>query len=349
MIEATATSIPLTGLALAIFATSAVCLVLSVITVSLRLYVRMHDSTLGLDDGLILSGLLIYAVDVGLACHGATVGLGSKTAHINPFMIVEGMKYLMLWMLIYVIGLAVIKSSICFTLFRIAGGNIHYRIAIFVLLGLTVATFVVTFVGILLLCHPVSANWTGEGKCASMQTMVALSYTSTASTITTDLACVAVPGVMLWHVQMPLMKKVSVFVLLSFASIASITTIFRAPYIERYWKPLDNLTYWTGFIVLYSNVESAIGLIASSIPTLRKLFIRTTASKASSRVVAELAVFPSEPRRNKSSGFTNPTDQGISFATVRSSGNREAWTMIDDVESDSMTRMGKESYWAADK
>lgn len=58
MIDATATSIPLTGLALALFATSAVCLVLSAITVSLRLYARLQDSALGLDDGLILAGLV---------------------------------------------------------------------------------------------------------------------------------------------------------------------------------------------------------------------------------------------------------------------------------------------------
>ncbi|KAE9990904.1 hypothetical protein EG327_000785 [Venturia inaequalis] len=341
MIDATATSIPLTGLALALFATSAVCLVLSAITVSLRLYARLQDSALGLDDGLILAGLVIYAVDVALACYGATVGLGSRTADINLFMMVEGMKYLMLWMLVYVIGLAVIKSSICATLLRIAGSNKLYRASIFALLGLTVVTFLVTFVGILLLCQPVSGNWTGKGKCASMQTMIALSYTSTASTITTDLACVVVPGFMLWNVQMKPLKKASVFILLSFASIASITTIFRAPYIERYWKPLDNLTYWTGYIVLYSNVESAIGLIASSLPTLRKLFLRSTGStKSTPRSVSELVTIGSEPRRKRNSGFTNPTDQGISFATVRSGGRGEAWTMIEDVEGEGGSREG---------
>jgi hypothetical protein len=133
-------------------------------------------------------------------------------------MLVEGLKYLMLWMLIYVIGLAIIKSSICVTLLRIASTNKVYRFAIFCLLGLTIATFLVTFIGVLLLCNPVSANWTGKGKCASMATMVALSYTSTASTVTTDLACVVVPAVMLWNVQMKASKKVSIFILLSFAS-----------------------------------------------------------------------------------------------------------------------------------
>jgi hypothetical protein len=108
----------------------------------------------------------------------------------------EGKKYLMLWMVVYVIGLATIKSSICVTLFRVASTKKVFKIAIYVLLALTIATFIVTLVGILLLCRPVSANWTGQGECAGMRSMVALSYTSTASTIVTDLALAILPGIM---------------------------------------------------------------------------------------------------------------------------------------------------------
>lgn len=124
----------------------------------------------------------------------------------------------MIWMMIYVIGLMTIKSSICITLLRIASTNTIYRAAIFTLLGLTVATFLVTFIGILMLCQPVSANWTGQGTCASAQVMIALSYTSTASTIATDMACAVLPGVMLWNTQMKPLKKALVMTLLSFGS-----------------------------------------------------------------------------------------------------------------------------------
>lgn len=161
---------------------------------------------------------IIYAVDVGLACHGATVGLGSLNKDLNTYMQVQGIKYLMIWMIIYVVGLAVIKSSICVTLLRIASTNNAYRISIFTLLGLTWASFLVTFIGILLYCKPISANWTGQGTCASSQTMIALSYTSTACTIATDMSCAVLPGVMLWNTQMQLSKKWSVMVLLSFGS-----------------------------------------------------------------------------------------------------------------------------------
>lgn len=76
MIDATATSIPLTGLALTIFATSAVCLVLSAITVSLRFWVRLQDGALGLDDALIVAGLVRYIYQVWFHSPLPAIGRG---------------------------------------------------------------------------------------------------------------------------------------------------------------------------------------------------------------------------------------------------------------------------------
>lgn len=166
----------------------------------------------------------MYFVDVGLACHGATVGLGSTNDRLNTYFAVQGTKYLMLWMMLYVLGLAIIKSSICLTLLRIASVNKAYRYFVLGLLFLTIATFLVTFIGVLLLCRPVAANWDtslvteGKATCSGMGTMIALSYISTACTIVTDLACAVFPGVMLYRTQMPLGRKISVGLLLSFAS-----------------------------------------------------------------------------------------------------------------------------------
>lgn len=161
----------------------------------------------------------MYIVDVALACHGTKVGLGSRDADLNTWMSMEGKKYLMIWMMIYVIGLATIKSSVCVTLLRVAAANRAYRISIYVLLGLTLATFVATLLGILLLCQPVSGNWTGEGHCSGMAAMIGLSYMSTASTIVTDLSLAVLPGIMVWGTPMSLRQKLLIVVLLSFGSV----------------------------------------------------------------------------------------------------------------------------------
>ncbi|KUI70897.1 hypothetical protein VM1G_05785 [Cytospora mali] len=330
MVDESLRVLPLSGLALAIFVVSIVCLVLSTICVGLRVHVRVSEKTFGWDDALILAGLVVYTVDVALACHGATVGLGTRNAELNTWLMIEGAKYLMLWMLIYVTGLALIKSSVCVTLLRVAAANATYKIATLSLLGLILATFVATFIGILLLCKPVSANWTGQGECAGMGTMVGLSYMSTASTILTDLSLAVLPGVMVWGTPMNINQKVLIVVLLSFGSIASVTTMVRTPFISHYWTPSDNLDYWTGYIVFLSNIESAVGLIASSVPPIRKLFKRKS-TEPSDGVVdhKSLVTFGSTPVR-AAQRFRNPTDQGMSFASVHAGD----WTRLQDRDSD---------------
>ncbi|ATZ47520.1 hypothetical protein BCIN_02g07920 [Botrytis cinerea B05.10] len=346
MADVDATILPLEGFPLAIFVVSLVCLGISTITIALRTYVRINDNAFGWDDKLIVLGLMVYIVDVALACHGARVGLGSYNSRLNSYFLVQGTKYLMLWMMLYVVGLAVIKSSICVTLLRIASAHKVYRLFVLSLLGLTIATFLVTLIGILLLCRPVAANWDtslvteGKGTCSGMGTMIALSYTSTACTIVTDLACAVFPGVMLYRTQMPLGRKIQVGLLLSFASVASISTMIRAPYIEHYRTPTDNLLYYTGFIVLLSNIETAIGCVASSIPTVGRFFMRNSAVKKSTSDAdgpKDLVTFGSAPisARNNTKGrtFRNPTDTGTTFATVHAHGDGD-WSRLHDGDSD---------------
>lgn len=134
------------------------------------------------------------------------------------------MKWYIIWILQYVAALALVKSSICVTIFRIAGRQTPLRLAIWALLGLTWASFLVTFVGTLLYCQPTEALWTpalllsGEGTCGSPATFVAIGHVATSTTIVTDLALAVLPGWILWKTQMKRSTKFQVFGLLSFAS-----------------------------------------------------------------------------------------------------------------------------------
>lgn len=137
----------------------------------------------------------------------------------------EAMKYLMIWMMMYVGSLLVIKISISVTILRIGSMIRTLKICIYILLAFAITTFVVTMIGILLLCSPVEANWntalvvSGQAKCGTMGAMIGLSYFSTASTIATDLACAALPGLLVWNMQMNMRTKLSVCMLLSFGSL----------------------------------------------------------------------------------------------------------------------------------
>jgi uncharacterized membrane protein YhaH (DUF805 family) len=66
-------------------------------------------------------------------------------------------KYYIIWILLYVIALATIKSSVCITIRRIASVQKPMKITVWVLLAVTWASFAVTFIGTLSYCQPVSA------------------------------------------------------------------------------------------------------------------------------------------------------------------------------------------------
>ncbi|XXG98626.1 hypothetical protein Hte_004951 [Hypoxylon texense] len=279
--------------------------------------------------------------------YAAFVGLGSRDDKHNAFFSEEGKKYFTIWILVYVHALATIKSSICITILRIAGTRMAMRIAVWVLLAITWASYLVTFIGDMLFCRPIEASWkpelviSGQATCAPMELMIGLSHTATGSTVATDLACAVLPGIILWNTQMNKKAKISAYVLLSFASMASIVTIIRAFYITHYNTPLDNLLFWVGHIALLSNMEIGIGCIASSVPTLRRLFVRKGDSSQTSsrkpwdrRGPKSLITFGSLPNHERGSGsrskFRNPTDTGFSLTTVHAQGD---WERLQDGDS----------------
>ncbi|KAI1506235.1 hypothetical protein F5X99DRAFT_127774 [Biscogniauxia marginata] len=338
-VDPNARFIPLEGLSLAIVVVSLIFFVVSALAVGGRIYVRFTENTFGLDDWLMLFGTLVYAAETALSCYAACVGLGSPDSKHNAFFAEEGKKYFTIWILVYVHALATVKSSVCVTILRIAGTKTNMRIALWVLLAITWASYLVTFIGDMLVCRPIEASWnaslvlSGEATCAPMDLMIGLSHTATGSTIATDLACAVLPAIILWNAQMDKKSKLSAFVLLSFASVASIVTLIRAFYIGHYNNPEDNLLFWVGHIALFSNIEIGIGCIAGSVPTLRRLFLRNRSldenvqQQPNHFIPMSLLTYGGTPingRGAKSrSKFRHPTDVGFSLSTVHTKGDWE--------------------------
>jgi hypothetical protein len=162
---------------------------------------------------------------IGLSSYGHFVGLGRKEVDLNEWQWMNAMKYYIIWILMYVVALGLIKSSVCLTILRIATTKKPLSMAVWVLLGVTWCSFLITFIGTLLYCQPVRAVWTpqlilsGKGYCAPTETFIIIAHTATVSTILTDLALVVVPGVLLWETQMKRQAKVQAWALLSFASV----------------------------------------------------------------------------------------------------------------------------------
>ncbi|KAF2626840.1 hypothetical protein BU25DRAFT_411368 [Macroventuria anomochaeta] len=366
------------GLPLTIIIISGVFLGLSVLAVSLRTYVRLAKGTFGLDDAFMASGAVVYTAVIGLAIYGCLVGLGRLEKDLNAWQYSEAMKYYIIWILMYVVGLAMVKSSICITIQRIASTKKALVYTVWALLTVTWASFLITFLGTLLYCQPVRTIWTptlilsGEGSCAPVDTFVIIGHVATVSTIATDLALVVVPAVMLWNTQMKRQAKIQAFGLLSFASIASVITMVRIPYVNKF-EGMKDLQFWVAHTILCSNIETGIGCIASSVPSLRHFFRSNSdgssgpSNKRSGTGTQLVTVGGSRQQRRLRDSFRNPTDIGFSLSTVHHGRADDNWERLDgdsdksdapidpkriyaeqsyavDIESDSEARKGEYGY-----
>lgn len=90
--------------------------------------------------------------------------------------------------------------------------------------------------------------------------------------------------------------------------------------------------------MLWSNIESAIGLIACSMPDLRKLLIQKTQKSAPCSGPISLVTIGGgggvpAPRGK---AFRASADQGISFVAAHTPANRD-WTRLQDSDTDVTT------------
>ncbi|KAF1358600.1 hypothetical protein EJ07DRAFT_166838 [Lizonia empirigonia] len=312
-----------TGLPLAIIIIASISLGLSLVTVSMRTYIRLRRGIFSLDDAFMTIGTIVYMPVVSLAIYGCLVGLGRLNEDLNAWQQVEAVKYYLIWIFVGS------QSSVCITIRRIASIKRPLRITVWVLLAVAWASFLVTFLGTLLYCQPVRSLWTlaliisGEDHCAPADVFLIIAHTATVSTILTDMALVIVPAIILWNTQMKRQSKIQAFGLLSFASLASIITIVRIPF---YDLDTDTTTIWVSHIVLCLNVETGIGCFASSIPSLRHFFQHErNGSSGNTR------------NRHVSSGnkfLTARDDIGLNLSTVHHARTENTWERLHDAASD---------------
>ncbi|KAJ1333087.1 hypothetical protein MN608_03077 [Microdochium nivale] len=343
-----------TGLALGVITTASIMAVLTTIFTATRTHVRIVDGVFGWDDGLMVAGYVTYmgAVIVGIWAH--LIGIGTMDVDLNQWQFEESKKIHTVWLLVYFFPMTLVKASICVTLLRITGGSKRsLALTVWVLLAITMVSFVAAFVGTLLQCQPIEALWKpqlileGKARCAPIGIFVALGYISTVCTIITDAALVLIPALVLWKAQMQFQAKLQVFTMLSVGSCASIITIVRIPYVQRYSNPTDQ-HYHIAVVVLCSLVETGIGCVAASFPSFRRLVMRTWYGQASlensdnniqDRNLGLVTFGSKQPGPLDRHGrFRSPSDKGTSLSTVTQGvksrdhdvGDRSGWTRLQD-------------------
>lgn len=198
-------------------------------------------------------------------------GMGAHDEELTIGMKLKIALWTVIWQFIYVLDGALIKSSIIVTMLRLANRRV-YKIILWTLFGLAWATWQISWPVAIFQCKPVSAAWTGVGDCKTGQKVILqVSYFVSAANIFTDLATALTPILLLRHLQMAAKVKYLTMFILSLGVLASVATTIRITYTWAYTEPKEQM-YNIGKIVLLTVLECDLGLIAGSLPMLRRLF-----------------------------------------------------------------------------
>lgn len=200
-----------------------------------------------------------HIVSVSIAIAAQLTGIGTRDVHLNQWRFEQSMKFHIIWLLAYALAMTLIKASICVTLRRVAAAKRVFRIVVWVLLAITLVSFIAAFVGTAVQCIPFEAHWRpylveqGAAWCAPTVIFIALGYIATVCTIVTDAVLVVVPALLLWRTQMTMQAKLQVLGLMSFASLASIITVVRIPYVQKYGGIENRHCEYCDYLPPYSN------------------------------------------------------------------------------------------------
>ncbi|SPJ70480.1 related to integral membrane protein PTH11 [Fusarium torulosum] len=259
------------GLSAAMLAITVVFTPLCAAVVSLRIWVRLTSHCFGLEDWLMCIGTTLNLVHNGVVIWGTFTGVGTPDSKLNTAIMIEGARSVTFWQIFYVSSSLFIKTSICVQLLRIANNKLC-KLFLWCLIALTVLITLTAMIVGLVRCQPLAASWDPSlGTCMDQSILVILTYVVSGMNILIDWSVAIVPVIILWDVQMHRTLKIMANLVMGIGALASVATIIRLPYSAAYSKPANQL-YSIGNIILWTVVECSLGIIAGSMPMLRKLF-----------------------------------------------------------------------------
>ncbi|KAI8687039.1 hypothetical protein NCS56_00276100 [Fusarium sp. Ph1] len=276
------------GLALVLLVVTIVFTILSILIAGLRFWVRISLNAFAVEDWLMLAGLILNIAHNASVIVLAYSGIGSRDDVITVGMQYKIGLWTIIWQFIYVLDGAIIKSSIIWTLLRLAKDlNKIYTKVLWGLFGFSWIVWQISWPVAIFQCKPVAAAWGEPGDCTSGQTVILrVSYFVSASNIFTDISTALVPMFLLRRLQMPKRTKLMTMGVLSLGVFASVATTIRITYTWAYtapsgrfctiYRPLignraNNTSDEIGKIVLLTVLECDLGIIAGSMPMLRRL------------------------------------------------------------------------------
>ncbi|KAI1844954.1 hypothetical protein JX266_008970 [Neoarthrinium moseri] len=252
-------------------------LAVSSVTVALRCYVRLYViKSFRWEDWMALVTMTFFACYCTCVFLSIKHGAGKHLSDIPPEDIPEALKARWFGEIAYILTSVFLKLTVGLFLLRICSRR-WQSAAIWAVLAVVLAFNIFYFLIALLQCRPIGYFWlrvlptTPRGTCVSEEVATGSTYAASAVNAFADWVLGLLPVALVWNLELSRRSKISIAAILGLGVIASSATLIRIPYVWQLTHDADFLYVFTDFLI-WSTVENGLGLIASSIATLRPLF-----------------------------------------------------------------------------
>ena len=201
--------------------------------------------------------------------------MGRHVFCLSPESVVSMLEFSAISEALNVIGIGIVKISVCLTLLRVVERGRH-RISQFLwcLLVFVAVTHLALAMLFFLHCRPLAALWNPavRGSCLSTQTTVLAGYIGFAIDVVTDLLCAGIPVLVIHRLQLNFRTKVALCVLMGLGVFTAACAVAKAITLKGVFA--DDYTWGFTKPATWAAGEQFVGIIISSIPALRPLFSR---------------------------------------------------------------------------
>ncbi|WVQ96569.1 hypothetical protein IAU59_003674 [Kwoniella sp. CBS 9459] len=312
----------------AIFTVVMILAVLSTTFVSMRMVSKgWIVGKLTLDDWVaVLAWCFCIACSISILV-GTRVGLGRIGSEVKPEWLAPLRKSTYAFTVFYNPAIMTIKLAILILYIRMSTAHRFLRIASIATMVVVMLTGVIcTFISIFR-CRPVSAAWSSRDNSQCID-VIALYLSSAPINILTDLAILLLPLPILTSLRMEYRQKVVLVTTFIVGGFVTVVDVVRIAYLQQALKAerllgdsgrvgatvrLGDFTYYISFALMWSTIETSVGLMCCCVLVLKPLVMRVLpamlkedrAQSGTARVetvaLTQLSKSPKSPRSDDNS------------------------------------------------
>ncbi|GJN78744.1 hypothetical protein PLIIFM63780_002253 [Purpureocillium lilacinum] len=237
------------------------------------------------DDQVIAITLVVRVAGIVISERGiARNGLGKDIWTVPLAELTASGAFFLVNQVLYFVQLSLIKLSLSLFFLAIFPGKPVRRL----LLGTAIfnGVFGLTFVlATIFQCSPVSYFWTQyggstTGRCINTN---ALGWTNAAISITVDLWLICLPLSKIMKINLEWKQKLGVLAMFLIGTFVTVISILRLQFLITFANS-SNPTYDQFNIIYWSTIELNVGMICTSLPSLRLLLVRLVPAFGSNTV-----------------------------------------------------------------